>query len=87
MSRKQQIGFVEIGFPAKSALSGGDVGNQAKGGQMNQGHRRFLVASALAPLARASACSGQSPLTRVGEHPLDPALEGLASPHFLPVLS
>lgn len=31
---------------------------------MNQGRRRFLVASALAPLA--GACSGQYPLTRVG---------------------
>ena len=53
---------------------------------MNQGHRRFLVASALAPLALASACSGQPPLTRVGAHSLDPALEGLAPPHFLPAL-
>ena len=34
--------------------------------QVNQGRRRFLVASALAPLALAGACSGQPPLTRVG---------------------
>jgi len=54
---------------------------------MNQGCRRFLVTSALAPLALASACSGQSPLPRVGKHSLDPALEGLASPYFLPALS
>lgn|GEM_PF-6951155 len=53
---------------------------------MNQGHRRFLVASALVPLALASACNGQPPLTRVGEHPLESALEKLASPHFLPAL-
>jgi hypothetical protein len=39
------------------------------------------------PLALASACGGQPPLTRVGEHSLGPALEGLAFPHFLPVLS
>lgn len=54
---------------------------------MNQGYRRFLVASALAPLALAGARSGQSPLMRVGAHSLDPAREGPASPHFLPVLS
>jgi hypothetical protein len=87
MSRKQQIPVRKDRFPGKSALPGGDAGNQTKGGQMDQGHRRFLVASALAPLALASACSGQPPLTRVGGHPLDPALEGLASPHFLPALS
>lgn len=33
---------------------------------MDKGRRRFLVASALAPLALASACSGQPPLTRIG---------------------
>lgn len=54
---------------------------------MNQGRRRFLVASALAPLARASACSGQPFLTCTGKHSQDPALEGLADPRFLPILS
>lgn len=33
---------------------------------MNKGRRRFLAASALAPLALVGACSGQQPLTRVG---------------------
>jgi len=33
---------------------------------MNKGRRRFLAASALAPLALAGGCSGQPPLTRVG---------------------
>lgn len=54
---------------------------------MNQGYRRFFVVRALAPRALASARSGQPPLMRVGAHSLDPAREGLASPHFLPALS
>lgn len=63
------------------------MGNQAKGEQMNQGRCRFPVASPRAPLALASAYSGAPSLTRVGEHSLDPALEGLAPPRFLPALS
>ena len=54
---------------------------------MNHGRRRFHVASALAPLALAGACSSQPFLTRVGGHSLDTALDGLADPRFLPVLS
>lgn len=68
--------------PFREAMRG-----PGKGGQMNLGRRRFLVAgthASLVPLA--GACRSQPPLTRVGEHSLDPVLEGLVAPHFLPVL-
>jgi hypothetical protein len=96
MSRKQQIWFVAIGFPAKSALAGGDAGNQAKGGLMNQGCCHFFVARALAPPAGAEGASpglaqAAGNVARImAAATLQRqvlAREGLASPYFLPALS
>lgn len=44
----------------------GGTGQQAGGEEMDECRRRFLVASALAPLVLAGACSAPPPLTRVG---------------------
>jgi len=42
------------------------AGRRLRGVEMDKRRRRFLAASALAPLALAAGCSGQPPLTRIG---------------------
>lgn len=56
----------ESGFLANLSIQAGEVGWPVERGEMDKRRRRFLAASALAPLVLAGGCSVPPPLTRIG---------------------